>query len=291
MHKAPVDHSEAHDPDDKALDPGLYILATPIGNLGDITLRALDILRRCDGVACEDTRVTGRLLHHYGISKPLWRYDDHAGERDRQRLVDSLGSRAVVLASDAGTPLVSDPGFRLVNAARDAGHAVTTLPGACAPIAALTLSGLPNDRFLFAGFVPTKEKARREWLEALADIEATLLMFETAPRLGKTLATIETLWPERDVAVARELTKQFEECRRGSAAELAAYYETNPPKGEIVLLVGPPVKREVSAADIETSLQKTLAYSKPSQAAAEVARATGADRKALYALALKLREK
>ena len=175
-------------PSEDSLTPGLYIVATPIGNLGDITLRAVDVLRRCDGIACEDTRVTGKLLKHLGISKPMWRYDDHSEHRDRTRLVDSMRDRAVALVSDAGTPMVSDPGYRLVNDCRAEGIPVTALPGACAAVTGLALSGLPNDRFLFAGFLPSKDKARRETLAELAGVDSTLIFYETAPRLAKSLA-------------------------------------------------------------------------------------------------------
>ena len=271
------------------LTPGLYILATPIGNLGDISRRGVAVLEACDGVACEDTRVTGKLLKHLGISKPLWRYDDHAGEKDRARLVASLADRVVVLASDAGTPLVSDPGYRLVRDAQAAGHYVTTLPGPSAPVAALTLSGLPNDRFLFAGFLPAKDKARADTLAELAGVPATLVFFDTAPRLLKSLAEIERQFPSREVAVARELTKKFEECRRGSAADLQAHYADHPPKGEIVLLIGPPVAEAASAEDADALLLEALQTQKASQAAAQVAKATGLDRKTLYARAMELR--
>ncbi len=271
------------------LGPGLYIVATPIGNLGDITLRAVDVLSRCDGVACEDTRVTGKLLKHLGLSKPLWRYDDHASDKDRARLVSSMAERAVVLVSDAGTPLVSDPGYRLVREARAARVPVTTLPGPCAAIAGLTLAGLPSARFLFAGFLPVKDKARREALGMLATIPATLVFYETGPRLLKSLKALAELWPGREVAVARELTKLHEECRTGTAAELAAHYAAHPPKGEIVLLIGPPAADEVGEVDTDALLRAALSHLKPSQAAALVARDTGHDRKALYARALELR--
>lgn len=271
------------------LEPGLYIVATPIGNLGDLTRRGAETLARCDAVACEDTRVTGKLLKHLGITRPLWRYDDHSGEADRARLIEAMRSKAVALVSDAGTPLVSDPGFRLVREARAAGIAVTAVPGPSAPVAALTLSGLPNDRFLFAGFLPVKDKARAEVLAELGAVKATLVLFETAPRLARSLAAIGEVLPGREVAVARELTKLHEECRTGSAEELRAHYEAHPPKGEIVLLVGPPEEEPASDADAEALLRAALAAQKPSQAAAEVARMTGLDRKALYARALELR--
>ena len=272
------------------LSPGLYIVATPIGNLGDITLRAKDILARCDGIACEDTRVTQKLIRHLGISKPLWRYDDHASPNDRARLIASMQDRAVALVSDAGMPLVSDPGYRLVREAREAGVPVTALPGASAPLLALALSGLPNDRFLFGGFLPAKEKARADVLEELGRVKATLIFFETAPRLGKSLAAIGQLLPGREVSVARELTKMFEECRTGPPQELAAHYAAHPPKGEIVLLVGPGEEESVGADQAEAMLVEALETLKPSQAAAQVAKATGIDRKQLYARALELRE-
>ena len=272
------------------LEPGLYIVATPIGNLGDITLRAADVLRRCDGVACEDTRVTGKLMKHLGVSKPLWRYDDHSEHRDRERLVETLRSRAVALVSDAGTPLVSDPGYRLVNDCRAEGIAVTVLPGPCAAIAGLSVSGLPNDRFLFAGFLPSKDKARRDVLTELAGVDATLIFYETAPRLTKSLATIGEILPDREIAVARELTKIHEELRRGLADGLLAWFEAHPPKGEIVLLIGPPLEmQQASAADADALLLEALQTSKASQAVAQVAKATGLDRKLLYARAMELK--
>jgi 16S rRNA (cytidine1402-2'-O)-methyltransferase len=271
------------------LPPGLYIVATPIGNLGDVTMRASEVLARCDAVACEDTRVTAKLLRHLGISKPLWRYDDHANERDRARLLESMRDQAVVLVSDAGTPLVSDPGYRLVREARAAGLAVTSLPGPSAPVMALTLSGLPSDRFLFAGFLPQKDKARREVLEELAPVRTTLVFFETAPRLTKSLAAIDEVLPGRELAVARELTKLYEECRSGSTAELIAHYEAHPPKGEIVLLVGPPAEKAAGEVDVDALLRAALETEKPSQAAGQVAKATGLDRKTLYARALELK--
>ena len=281
--------SEERDPSFEPLDPGLYIVATPIGNLGDVTRRAVEVLGRCGAVACEDTRVTGKLFKHLGISKPLWRYDDHADEKARARLLEAMREQAVALVSDAGTPLVSDPGYRLVREARAAGIAVTSLPGASAPVLALTLSGLPNDRFLFAGFLPAKDKARAEVLAEVANVPTTLGFFESAPRLSKSLEAIGDILPGREVAVARELTKLYEECRTGSAGELAAHYEAHPPRGEIVLLIGPPGEAEATADDADALLREALGRLKPSHAAAEVAKATGLDRKALYARALDLK--
>jgi 16S rRNA (cytidine1402-2'-O)-methyltransferase len=281
--------SEVRDPSSEPLEPGLYIVATPIGNLGDVTRRAVELLGRCDAVACEDTRVTGKLLKHLGLSKPLLRYDDHADDTARQNLLEKMRGGAVALVSDAGTPLVSDPGYRLVREARAAGIAVTSLPGPSAPVVALTLSGLPNDRFMFAGFLPAKDKARAEVLSELAGVRTTLVFFETAPRLVKSLEAIGAMLPGREVAVARELTKLYEECRTGSAGELAAHYAAHPPRGEIVLLIGPPGETEASAEDADALLREALGRLKPSHAAAEVAKATGLDRKALYARALELK--
>jgi 16S rRNA (cytidine1402-2'-O)-methyltransferase len=276
----------------QALDPGLYIVATPIGNLGDVTLRAIETLRGVCVIACEDTRVTGKLLRHLGIKVRMVRYDDHASEADRQRLVETMQAEPVALVSDAGTPLVSDPGYRLVREARAAGVAITSLPGPSAAIVALTLSGLPSGRFLFAGFLPGKAKARADALAELSGVPATLVFYETAPRLLDSLAAIGNALPGREVAVARELTKRFEECRTGSAAELAAHYAAHPAKGEIVLLVGPPGEAEPPGeADVDALLKAALEKTKPSQAAAEVARLTGLDRKTLYARALELRER
>ncbi|MEO0589638.1 MAG: 16S rRNA (cytidine(1402)-2'-O)-methyltransferase [Pseudomonadota bacterium] len=272
----------------KCLEPGLYIVATPIGNLGDVTVRAVDTLKRCAVIACEDTRVTGRLLAHCGVSTRMQRYDDHASDAVRARLIEQAASEPVALVSDAGTPLVSDPGYRLVREAREAGVMVTSIPGACAAITGLTLSGLPNDRFLFAGFLPVKDKARRDTLVSLADVPATLIFYETGPRLVRSLEALADLWPEREVSVARELTKLHEECRTAVPETLADHYRERPPKGEIVLLVGPPVK-SVSTADPDDLLREALKESSPSKAAGRVAKETGLDRQTLYARALELK--
>jgi 16S rRNA (cytidine1402-2'-O)-methyltransferase len=272
------------------LDPGLYIVATPIGNLGDLTRRAGEVLAACDLVACEDTRITGKLLNLLGLKKPMRRYNDHAGERDRERLLGEMAEKAVVLVSDAGTPLISDPGYRLVRTARERGIAVTSLPGASAATVALTLAGLPTDRFLFAGFLPSKAKAREDALRSVAALDATLVFYETGPRLVASLEAMADLLPGREIAVARELTKLHEECRTGSASELAAHYTAHPPKGEIVLLVGPPPEPEAPGeADIDAELRAALSELSPSQAAGKVAKAHGLDRKALYARAMELK--
>lgn len=270
------------------LEAGLYIVATPIGNLGDMTLRAIETLKRCDVIACEDTRVTGRLLKHFNIEARMQRYDDHASDDLATRLIERARGEAVALVSDAGTPLISDPGFRLVRTAREAGVNVVTIPGACAAVAGLTLAGLPNDRFLFAGFLPPKDKARRDTLEGLAGVEATLIFYESGPRLTRSLSAIDELWPQREVAVAREITKLHEECRTGTAAELNEHYTAHPPKGEIVLMVGLPVA-QASDADPDELLREALREMSASKAAGKVAKATGLDRQTLYARAVELR--
>lgn len=272
------------------LDPGLYIVATPIGNLGDVTRRAIDVLSRCAVIACEDTRVTGKLLHHLGIKRPLRRYDDHASDAAREALLGEMTRVAVALVSDAGTPLISDPGYRLVREARARGIAVTTIPGASALLAALTLAGLPTDRFLFAGFLPSKDKARGDVLAELAAVPATLVFYETGPRLVASLEAMMRLMPGREIAVARELTKLHEECRTGSAAELAAYYTAHPPKGEIVLLAGPPgAPEKPGEADVDAELLAAVAEMPASKAAGLVAKKHGLDRKTLYARLMELK--
>lgn len=270
------------------LEPGLYIVATPIGNLGDITMRAVDVLRRVSVIACEDTRVTGKLLKAASVETRMQRYDDHASSNTRDRLLDMARDEAVALVSDAGTPLISDPGYRLVREAREAGVTVTTIPGACAVVAGLTLSGLPNDRFLFAGFLPVKEKARRDVMEELGAVATTLIFYETGPRLERSLRTMAEVWPMREIAVAREITKLHEECRSGTALGLAEHYAAHPPKGEIVLLVGPPVKA-ASTADPDELLREALQEASASKAAGKVAKITGLDRQTLYSRAVELK--
>lgn len=271
------------------LSPGLYIVATPIGNLGDITLRAAEVLRGVAAVACEDTRVTGKLLHHLGFKQKLIRYDDHAPDHVRDGLLLLATQQAVALVSDAGTPLISDPGYKLVREARDRGITVCSIPGASAAIVALTLSGLPSDRFLFAGFLPSKAKARLDALTELAAVPASLVFYETAPRLLASLQAIGTVLPGREMAVARELTKKFEECRTGLPGVLADHYAAQPPKGEIVLVIAPPGAKPAEDFDSDALLVAALEKQKPSQAAAEVARMTGVDRKQLYARAMQLK--
>jgi len=269
------------------LPPGLYIVATPIGNLGDLSPRAADTLRRANRILAEDTRVTGKLLAHIGVKALMRRYDDHTSEPERQAIVDRLGTEAVVLVSDAGTPLISDPGYKLVRAAQEGGHEVRTVPGPCAAIAALTLSGLPTDRFLFAGFLPAKAKARSDAIAEIAAVRAALVFYESGPRLAESLAALESGLGDRDAAIAREITKLHEECVSGTLGDLASRYRDAPPKGEIVIVVAPPPKAEpASSADVDAALDEALTRLSPSRAAAEVAERLRLPRKQVYARAL-----
>ena len=272
------------------LAPGLYIVATPIGNLGDLTPRAADVLARASVIACEDTRVTAKLLHHIGAKVPMTPYHDHNADRVRPGLIARLATEAVALVSDAGTPLVSDPGFKLVRDARAAGAAITTLPGPCAAVAALTLAGLPSDRFLFLGFLPSRAKARAEAIAEVAALRASLILYESGPRLGAALAALRDGLGDRDAAVAREISKTFEQCVTGSLRELAGRYAGAPPKGEIVIVVGPPGGAAPPAAqDVDAMLLDALARLPVAKAAKEVAAATGLDRHDLYTRAMALR--
>jgi len=272
------------------LVPGLYLVATPIGNLRDITLRALEILAAADLVACEDTRVTRKLFDHYGLSAPLLAYHDHNAATARPRILDKLAAGgAVALVSDAGTPLISDPGYRLVRAAASAGHAVTAAPGPSAALMALTVAGLPTDRFFFEGFLPAKETARRARIAEIARIPATLVLFESGPRLAATLADLAAGLGAREAAVARELTKLHEEVRRGDLAALAADYAAGAEtRGEMVIVIAPPTAEQPSGADIDALLRAALARTSVKEAVAEVAAATGEPRRAVYSRALAL---
>ena len=273
------------------LAPGLYIVATPIGNLSDLSPRAADILARANAIAVEDSRVTARLLSHVGVHTRMIPYHDHNADHVRPALVARLGGEAIALVSDAGTPLISDPGFKLVRDARAAGHPVVTIPGPCAAIAALTLAGLPTDRFLFMGFLPSKAKARTETILEVAHVRATLVFYESGPRLAATLDALGESLGTREAAVAREISKAFEECVTGSLATLAARYADAPPKGEIVIVVAPPGEAPpVSAADADGLLADALTRLPVAKAAAEVAQATGLARRDLYARALAIKE-
>jgi 16S rRNA (cytidine1402-2'-O)-methyltransferase len=270
----------------RPLEPVLYLVATPIGNLGDITLRALETLAGADVLACEDTRVTRVLLDRYGIATRPYAYHEHNADEVGPRLVAALAEgRSVALVSDAGTPLVSDPGYRLGQLALAAGHKVVPIPGASAPLAALVGSGLPNDAFLFAGFLPAKDKARRDRLGELARVPATLIFFESPHRIGATLAAAaDVLGGDRPAAVCRELTKTFEEFRRGPLAALSAHYEANPQvRGEIVLVIGPPAaEAPPDSADVDALLAALLRDLPAGKAATEAAQRTGLPRRELY---------
>jgi 16S rRNA (cytidine1402-2'-O)-methyltransferase len=275
---------------DNPLSPGLYIVATPIGNLGDLSPRAADILSRADVIAAEDTRVSAGLLRHIGVKRPMTPYHDHNAEAARPALIARMGSEAVALVSDAGTPLISDPGFKLVREARAAGHAVVTIPGPCAAVAALTLAGLPTDRFLFCGFLPSKEKARAEAIAEVAAVRATLILYESGPRLAACLAALAQGLGDRDAAVTREITKKFEEAVTGTLSVLAARYADAPPKGEIVIVVAPPAPpAPASEEDADAALAEALTRLPASKAAGEVAKRLGLDRRELYARAMTMK--
>lgn len=271
------------------LEPGLYIVATPIGNLGDLSARAADTLRRADLVLAEDKRVSARLMHHAGATTRMQAYHDHSSEADRDAILARLGSEAVALISDAGTPLISDPGYKLVRAARAAGYKVQTVPGPCAAIAALTLAGLPTDRFLFLGFLPAKAKARADAVAEIASVRASLVLYESGLRLGDCLAALASGLGVRDAAVIREITKLHEETVTGTLTDLAARYAATVPKGEIVIVVGPPPEAQAATEDeLDAALKAALSSMTPSRAAAHVAEQLQLPRKRVYARALTL---
>jgi 16S rRNA (cytidine1402-2'-O)-methyltransferase len=272
------------------LAPGLYIVATPIGNLSDLSARAAAVLAGAAVIAVEDSRVTAKLLQHIGVRRPMLPYHDHNADRVRPELLARMQSEAVALVSDAGTPLISDPGYKLVRDARAAGIAVTTIPGPCAAVAALTLAGLPTDRFLFAGFLPPKGGARASAIAELAPIRATLVFYESGPRLGAALAALAQGLGDREAAVAREISKRFEETVTGTLSELAARYVDTPPKGEIVIVVAPPGEAAPAAeADVDAALCEALTRLSASRAAAEVAAALALPRRQVYERALALK--
>ncbi len=272
---------------DERLPPGLYVVATPIGNLGDLSARAAETLRRADLVLAEDKRVSAKLLANAGAKAPMATYNDHSSEAERDKILSRLADEAVALVCDAGTPLISDPGYKLVRAARAAGHPVHVVPGPCAAIAALTLAGLPTDRFLFAGFLPPKAKARSVAVAELASVRATLVFYESGPRLGETLEALRDGLGGREAAVAREITKLHEECVTGTLRELAERYTGAAPKGEIVIVVGPPAPAaEASDAELDAALDAALERLSPSRAAGEVAGRLNVPRKRAYARAL-----
>jgi 16S rRNA (cytidine1402-2'-O)-methyltransferase len=275
------------------LAAGLHIVATPIGNLRDITLRALETLAAADLIACEDTRVTRKLLDHYGIAAPLTPYHEHNAAAARPKLLARLAAgEAIALVADAGTPLISDPGFKLVRAAREAGHAVTAVPGASAALAALVSAGLPTDRFFFEGFLPAKNGQRRARIAELAGMPATLILYESGPRLARTLAALAEGLGAREAAVCRELTKLHEEVRRGELAALARAYDDEgaETRGEIVIVIAPPASaaENIDPGAVDALLRRALQHSSVKDAANEVAAATGRPRREIYQRALTL---
>lgn len=275
------------------LAPGLYLVATPIGTADDITVRALDILARADVLAAEDTRRTRQLLAIHGISlggRPIVPYHDHNGAAQRPGLLRRIAEGgSVALVSDAGTPLVADPGWRLAREAIDEGLPVTAAPGASALLAALSVAGLPTDRFLFAGFPPPRAGERRRWLADLAAVPATLVFYESPRRVGETLMALHDTLGNRPAALCRELTKRFEEVRRAPLAELAAVYETHEPRGEVVVVVGPPSDESADAATVDLALRQALEDSSVRDAARAVAGRLGVPRKEAYLRALALK--
>jgi len=285
--KSPISGS----PQRGALAAGLYILATPIGNARDISLRALEVLKGCDVIAAEDTRVTSKLLSIHGISRPLIPYNDHNGGEMRPKILARLEQgQAVALVSDAGTPLVSDPGYKLVREVIAAGANIVAIPGPSAVLAGLTLSGLPSDRFLFAGFLSSRAGERKTALDELKSVRATLVFFESAQRLAESLGAMTDVLGDRACAITRELTKLHEEVRRGSLRELAAHYEkAGAPKGEVTLLVGPPLEAVADDAKVDAALRAALAFMPVKAAADMIAALTDGSRKQLYAKALELR--
>jgi len=274
----------------KALAPGLYLVATPIGNLADMTLRGLETLAAADLIACEDTRVTRRLLDHYGITRPLRPYHDHNAATARPKILGRLAEgAAIALVADAGTPLISDPGYKLVREAQAAGHRVTAIPGASAVLAAVATSGLPTDRFFFEGFLPAKPIARRARIAQLAAVPATLVLFESGPRLVEALADLAAGLGAREAAICRELTKMHEEVRRGELATLAAAYAQGAElRGEIVIVVAPPEQAVSTVEDVDTLLRQALRAGSLKDAVRAVAEATGRARRDVYQRALVL---
>lgn len=275
-----------------ALENGLYLVATPIGNLRDMTWRGLDVLAAADLIACEDTRVTRKLLDHYAITRPVTAYHEHNAAQARPLLLARLArGEALALVSDAGTPLISDPGYKLVRAAQEAGHRVTSVPGASALLAALGVAGLPTDHFWFEGFLPPRETARRARIAELSRLPATLVLFETGPRLAACLADLAALLGRREAAICRELTKIFEEVRRGDLPALAgSYAEAAAPRGEIAIVIAPPARDAVAPGpeEVDALLRAALARASVKDAVSETAEITGLPRREVYQRALGL---
>ncbi len=282
---------EVPDPQVNLAD-GLFVVATPIGNLRDVTLRALDVLNGVDLIACEDTRITSRLLTRYGINTPMVAHHEHNAASVRPRLLAALDAgEKVALVSDAGTPLISDPGYKLVREATAAGHRVIPVPGASATLTALSAAGLPTDRFMFVGFLPEKQVARQKALQALVGEDATLVIYESARRLPASIKDMAAALPGREVVVARELTKRFEEFVRGDMQEVSDHYQrAGPPKGEVVVLLGPPPAEQTSDASIDAALRAILDDVGVKAASSAVAALTGQSKRDIYARALTLQK-
>jgi 16S rRNA (cytidine1402-2'-O)-methyltransferase len=291
--QGPIPTSE-HGAKPAALAPGLYLVATPIGSARDITLRALDILASADVIAAEDTRSMRHLLEIHGIAlggRPLWAYHDHNGARMRPRILSALAEgKSVAYAAEAGTPMVADPGYQLARAATASGHPVTAAPGPSAMLAALSLSGLPSDRFLFAGFPPPQPGARDTWAAELRDVDATVIVYESPKRIQKLLAALCEIWdPTRPAALCRELTKRFEEVRRGSLAELHDSVMADPPRGEIVLVIDRAGRRAPAPEELEAALRRAMETMRIKDASTTVAEAFGLPRREIYQMALALK--
>lgn len=266
-----------------------YIVATPIGNFADITIRALETLKSVDIILCEDTRVTGKLLAHYSIKSKTVCYNDFSEDRDRRKIISQLqNGQKIALVSDAGTPLVSDPGYKLVREISQKGFTITSLPGASSTINALVLSGLPSDKFLFAGFLPPKQNARITALKEIKDVKATLIFFESARRLTKCLTDMQEVLGDREATVTREMTKHYEEIKTNNISKLIEYYEATPAKGEVVLTVSSLGAKKIDAADIEQQLIEAMKNMRVKDAASVVAENTGQSKKDIYKLALEI---
>ena len=271
---------------------GLYVIATPIGNLRDMSPRAVEVLQDSQIIACEDSRVTKKLFSLLGISlkKQFISYEDHSEENKAQGLIDLINEgNAIALVSDAGSPLISDPGYKVVNLCRKNQIYVTVVPGPCAVICALQLSGLPTNRFMFAGFIPNKDKARQDLFEELKDIQTTLVFYETAPRLVKTLKQAETFFADRPLAVIREMTKMYEQAVNGTCAELSEYFNKNEPKGEFVIVISPPLKKENNLQDVRSLLAERLRQTSLKSAVKEIAHDFNLNKNDVYDLALELK--
>lgn len=271
---------------------GLYVVATPIGNLADISSRAIDVLSQADVIACEDTRVTRKLFSLLGLdtAKPFITYQDHNEEQQAQNLIDMVKEgKVLALVSDAGSPLISDPGYKLIRKCREQNVKVWTVPGCCAVISALQLSGLPTNRFMFAGFIPNKDKARLDLFNELKSVNSTLVFYETAPRIVKTLTAAAEVFGNREIALAREITKLYEECLNGTASELISHFQDVEPKGEMVLMVSPPLEDEAPQIDVVSLLRERLKTEPLKTAVKQLVDLYHLNKNDVYATALKIK--